>query len=113
MSANKRTNIIVNLQYAAIHYWKNCDIPEVRFLKNPHRHIFHITCKKAVDHNDRDIEFIVLKNQINTWLQNTFNNDLGYRSCEHLCHELIEQFDLNYARVLEDGENGSEVSLDV
>lgn len=33
----------------------------VAFLRNPHRHIFHMRAKVAVGHNNRDVEFILLK----------------------------------------------------
>ena len=103
-------NIIVNLEYEAIHQWKNCDIPEVSFLKHPHRHIFKIQCKKEVKHTDRDIEIIMLKRKILKYLDK-FNNDFSTMSCEDIAGLLLYEFELNYCMVLEDGENGAEVCL--
>tara|TARA_R100000805_G_C3589111_1_gene91365 strand:+ start:82 stop:405 length:324 start_codon:yes stop_codon:yes gene_type:complete len=106
-----KSNIIVNLQYEAIHYWPNCNIKEVEFLKHPHRHIFHICCKKEVTHNDRDIEIIKLKREILFYLNEEYQGNFVSRSCEMIAEELMIIFKLNYCRVLEDNENGAEVIL--
>jgi hypothetical protein len=99
-----KTNIIVNLQYAALHCW-----PEAKnYLKHPHRHVFYITCKKEVKHDNRDIEFIFLKEQIEDYLT-LFNHDFGSRSCEMLAKLLIRNYNLNYCKVMEENENGAEV----
>lgn len=105
-----KTNIIVNLQWEAIHSWSKCPLPEVAFLKHPHRHIFHICAKKEVTHDDRQVEIIMFKRKILEYL-NQWDNDLGDQSCEMLAKELAHQFELSYCSVLEDGENGAEVCV--
>jgi len=104
-----RTNIIINLQYEAIHNWPDCDIKEVEFLKYPHRHIFHICCKKEVKHNDRDIEIIMLKRKILDYLAYEYDGNFKHKSCEMIATDLLTVFDLDYCSVLEDNENGGEV----
>jgi hypothetical protein len=105
-----KTNIIVNLQFEGVHCWPDCNIPEVYFLKSPHRHIFHIQAKKQVQHDDRDIEFIRLKRQIQAYLKHTYpDGELGSNSCESIAKDILEGFELDYCSVLEDGENGAEV----
>ena len=104
-----KKNIIINLQYSGIHNWPECDIEDVDFLKNPHRHFFHITCKRRVDHNNRDIEFISLKKQIEDDLRYQYRGNFGSMSCEDIAEYLFNQFDLYYCSVLEDGENGAEI----
>lgn len=107
-----KISVIVNTKFPAIHCWPECPIPEVSFLKTPHRHEFHVTAKKQVFHNDRDIEFIQLKNKINMIIDTKWRNqDIGSTSCEDICEELINLFGLNYCRVLEDGENGAEIEV--
>lgn len=105
------TNIIINLQIEGIHNWENCDISEVSFLKYPHRHIFYITCKKEVYHDDRDIEIIMFKRDIENYLKTTYGNIciFGSKSCEMIAKELLTTFSLNYCSVLEDNENGAEI----
>jgi hypothetical protein len=117
-----KTNIIVNLQVEALHNWPDARniFPEVGFLSYPHRHIFHIQCKKQVNHDDRDIEIILFKRSILEYLTEKYDNhnvesyhyhslDFGSRSCEMLAKELVIKFQLDYCQVLEDGENGAEV----
>lgn len=116
------TNIIVNLQVEALHNWPDAkDIfPEVGFLSYPHRHIFHIQCKKKVNHDDRDIEIIMFKRNILEYLVEKYKDsyvesyhyhtlNFGSKSCEMLAKELLFKFDLEYCSVLEDNENGAEV----
>lgn len=110
-----KTNIIINTQVEGIHNWPGCDIKEVEFLKFPHRHIFHICCKKEVKHDDRDVEIINLKRQINQVLSQVYGSAetgvlmFGSKSCEMLARELLLTFELEYCSFLEDGENGAEV----
>jgi len=93
--------------FEATHQWLNCDIDEVIYLKNEHRHIFNIKAYKTVFHNDRDIEFIVLKHNIEKYLINKFpDRKLKNLSCEMIAEDLIEKFDLVRCEVSEDGENG-------
>lgn len=103
------TNIVVSIQYEATHCWPDCPYEDVNFLQYPHLHIFHIECKKAVTHNDRDIEIIRFARKIRKHLNDTYNGDLGRRSCEMLAEELILAFKLQYCCVREDGVHGAEV----
>tara|TARA_R110001599_G_scaffold126542_1_gene299644 strand:+ start:3183 stop:3557 length:375 start_codon:yes stop_codon:yes gene_type:complete len=106
-----KTNIIINLQHEAVHQWSDCELEGVEFLKFPHRHIFHICCKKEVKHDDRDIEIILLKRKVNSFLDEMYPKTFGDMSCEMIAKELATVFELNYCSVLEDNENGAEVIL--
>jgi hypothetical protein len=117
-----KTNIIVTLQIDAIHNWpgvvEHNELSQVDFLQYPHRHMFHITAKKAVTHDDRDIEIIMFKRNILDYLHRRYFNKsknthlLGSTSCEMLAKELTKVFSLSYCEVLEDNENGAEVYSD-
>ena len=100
------STVYCTLQYEALHNWPTCDIDEVDFLKYPHRHMFHIKAFKKVDHDDRDIEFIVLKRKIARYLGEKYNHDFGPMSCEMIARELIDTFNLSACDVSEDNENG-------
>ena len=104
-----QTNIIVTLQYEATHCWPSCDLEEVEFLKYSHRHVFFITLKKQVMHDDRDIEIILFKRSVLEWLHRTYGGKLGSMSCEQLAKILCKQFNCCYASVKEDNECGAEV----
>lgn len=112
-----RTLIVVTLQIEALHHWPEAlaEFPVMGFLAHPHRHIFHVTAKKEVSHDNRDIEIIAFKRKLHLYLQQTYwDYDLDVcnfqaKSCEMLAKELIEYHDLQYCQVLEDNENGAEV----
>lgn len=109
-----KTNVVVKLQVEGTHRWQGCNIKEVLYLINQHRHIFFFTCKKAVSHNDRDIEIICLKHSIQKYLLEKYSTngvscDFDTKSCEMLAEELTKMFNLTYCSVLEDNENGAEV----
>ncbi len=106
-----KTVVFCKLLFEGIHNWPTCNIPEVEYLKHPHRHIFHITCEVNVLHNDRDKEFIVLKHDVEAFLKRQFpSGNLGSTSCEQLAQMLMSKFDLDMCEVSEDGENGARVT---
>ena len=104
-------NVVVTLTYEATHFWKDCDIEEVMFLKLPHRHLFYITPKKEVKKTDREIEIILLKKNIYNYLVNKYNFNFDGMSCEDIALVIAQKFNLNYCQVLEDNENGAEYIL--
>lgn len=110
-----QTNIIVNTQFTALHSWDTCNIPEVMYLKNLHRHVFHVTVKFKVNHDDRDLEFFCVKKDLNTFLKYNFEGkELLGVSCEMLAIKILDYAKLIspgacYVRVMEDNECGAEV----
>lgn len=107
------TEIFCTLKLDGIHHWPGCDIPEVEYLKHPHRHLFHIKAHAFVNHDDRDLEFIKLQHEIRDYLFGRYWNEtfnclmFGAMSCEMIARELIETFELSMCEVSEDGENGA------
>lgn len=108
-----KMNIIVNLEFEAIHCWKGAiRFSKIKFLASQHRHLFYIEAKKLVTHSDRQIETITLKRKIEKYLNKEFpNKNIGRMSCEMLAEKLLKHFNLVYCKVLEDNENGAEVFL--
>ena len=106
---NKR--IWVTYQKEGIHRYP--DAPEgVEFLKHPHRHMFHFKVQIEVLHDDRDIEFILFKRELEgLYTEGTLQ--LNHRSCEMMADDLADYIHLNYPKrrftitVSEDGENGA------
>ena len=107
----KQKFIWVTFQKEGIH--KYPDAPEgVEFLKYPHRHIFHFKVELEVFHDDRDVEFILFKRE----LENLFADgtlQLDYKSCEMIADDLAFYIQAKYPKrdlvitVSEDGENGA------
>lgn len=109
---NTITTVYCTVLFEAIHNWPDCPFEEVAYLRTPHRHVFHIKAYKRVFHDDRDVEFIMLKHQIENYLSTVYStHEFGAKSCEMLGRELMEQFDLYKVEVNEDGENGAIVEI--
>lgn len=110
--------VYCTLQVEATHNWPDCPFQEVLYLRDPHRHVFHIKAYKVVDHSDRDCEFIILKHKILTYIHEQYWCDtikmchFGAKSCEMIALELCEQFNLCACDVSEDNENGGIVYYD-
>ncbi len=111
MDSKIRKYIQVNLQVEGLHHWQECDLKDVLYLKNLHRHIFYIKAIKEVSHNNRDIEIILFKNSIRKYLQETYQGNFGNMSCEDIAEDVLRKFDCNIVEVLEDNENGAIVSI--
>ena len=106
-----KVEVWATVQFEATHNWPGCPFDEVDYLRLPHRHIFHIKAFCAVEHNDRDVEFIMLKHRIQEYLTATYpDGKLGAKSCEMLGLELMERFNLTRVEVSEDQENGAVVT---
>lgn len=112
------TKIVVRLQIEGLHCWPAAKevFPEVGFLSDLHRHIFFIELKKKVYHDDRDIEFIMFKRDVQNYLFTKYYNvskrcyDFSSMSCEMIAKELLNHFDCDFVSVFEDNENGAEVN---
>ena len=86
----------------------------VEFLANPHRHMFHFKIYLEVFHDDRDVEFILLKRELEA-LYGSGTLKLDFMSCEMIAEELLAYLKNQYAGrdvtiiVSEDNENGCEL----
>ena len=85
-----KTNLIINTQFSALHQWSTIpDNHSQPYLQYPHRHLFHITLKFRVEGHDRELEFIEIKNMLDTWLRAVYPDralantpNIGSMSCE-------------------------------
>ena len=102
--------IVVRFSFEGIHSWPTCppDHPAA-FLVHPHRHLFFIEATKAVNHAERDIEILDFRNRMLTFCEHEFCGP-HTMSCETMATILLEHFGLSMCRVLEDNENGAEVT---
>ena len=106
--------IIVTLQFAGVHRWANCPIDEVSYLRDYHRHVFHVKVWKTVEHDDRDTEIIMFKRDVKSFIrENYYDVDhdacfFGDMSCEMIAKLIYHEFSCSKVEVLEDGENGAE-----
>lgn len=114
--------IEVRTQFEGLHRWP--DAPdEVGFLKTKHRHMFHVRVRIGVGGDDRELEFIIVKNRLlkfidrTTSLNGTIVKDLGSMSCEMMARNIGKHILRSWGpreievEVSEDGENGAIVQL--
>lgn len=109
-------SIWVKFQKEGIHKYPAAlvepELSEVSFLGYPHRHIFHFKVQIEVFENDRDIEFILFKRELEA-LYDEKTLELDYKSCEMISDDLYEYISNKYPGrdvwidVSEDNENGS------
>lgn len=99
----------VKTQFEALHYWP--DAPN--FLRNPHRHIFHVEVMVEQKHTDRDIEYFKFKHFLEAEIKERFAGKKFKLSCEDIAVD-IKDFVMDKYRdrkiiveVNEDGENGA------
>ena len=111
--------IFVTTQFEGLHRWK--DAPEkVSFLREYHRHMFHVRFEVEVTKEDRDIEFILLKRELNRLIEILFVGTKLDDSCEmiakRICDFMTRKRHLCAGRactceISEDGENGAIVGI--
>ena len=102
-------DVVVTFRFEAWHRWP--DAPEeFGYLANLHRHMFHVEAWESVGHADREVEIIDLKDRLRRWCVSKAESSLAESwSCEKWCMSILDRWpDLNFVRVLEDGENGAQ-----
>ena len=106
---------VVSLRKEGMHFYENAP-DEVEFLRHPHRHMFHIKVFVQQFHDDRDVEYIMLKRFLDK--KCILGDFLVGSSCEQIAKRIIELVKIKYGKhrkvkveVFEDGENGTVVSV--
>ena len=99
------------------------DWRDVSFLGYPHRHIFYFYVTLGVSHNDRDVEFIQFKRELERLYDEVDSSTavlkLDYQSCEMIAESLINYIEEKYpnravrVEVYEDNENGGILENDL
>jgi hypothetical protein len=99
--------IFCRTRFEGFHCWP--DAPdEVRFLRDPHRHEFHVRVWHEVNHDNRDIEFILYKRSVDMLIRTAkMHEDTMHWSCETWARYIGERMQAATVEVSEDGENGA------
>lgn len=115
----------VSFKIPGLHCWPNAGIEgneTNNFLQYPHRHSFHISVEVKVSHNERQIEFIQLQNEIEQMLSEKYWNvekqlfDFGPMSCESIAEVILDWGVLEYPTIFkisvsEDGEFAANIYI--
>lgn len=107
------TIIYVTTRFAAFHRW--VDAPaEVYFLREYHRHLFHVKLSLRVAHKNRELEFFMVQKELVDFVRLTLEGEYFSYSCEQLAQLIANRFAALYGlsvvaavEVSEDGENGA------
>lgn len=101
------TSVFVTTRFVGFHRWK--DAPEQHaYLRNWHRHVFHVRLTVSVNHDNREVEFIDLKKQVDEYIACIFVLPGPFEhSCEQIARLLLDYFSASEVEVSEDGENGA------
>lgn len=91
-----RTFITANLTVPGLHHWPGAHDSRA-YLRDLHRHLFHISVTIPVAHNERDTEFHdlaeIIRRLVTLEIATDFRHDVlhfGARSCESLAGQLGE-----------------------
>jgi 6-pyruvoyl-tetrahydropterin synthase len=111
-----QVSIFINTTFEGLHFWPNAP-DSVEYLRYPHRHVFHVNVEIAVKHDERDVEFITFKDEVNKWLYRNLdcrgpNVSVVTYSCESMArllweHLAAQRYSVISITVSEDGENGA------
>ncbi len=121
MNKKSKSFIWVTFQREGIHMYPQAltdpALKEVSFLGHPHRHMFHFKVKIEVYHDDRDLEFILFKRELESLYGSEGSTlQLDHKSCEMIARELAKYIQSKYPSrdltisVAEDNENGCELT---
>jgi hypothetical protein len=125
-AATAVTAAIATLRVPGFHAWPTA--PDRRaYLRDQHRHLFHIRVAVSVEHGDREIEIHDLMDEVRHTIEPfevgaRTHYTFGAMSCEHLSEyvamRLASRLDLDFStrridvEVLEDGEAGGRFTYD-
>lgn len=111
--------IWVSFEREGIHHYPAAatdpKLESVSFLAHPHRHLFKFNVAIRVFSDDREIEFIMFKRELQS-LFDAGTLNLNNKSCEMIADDLAEYITNKYPKrhlmisVSEDGENGASVN---
>jgi len=113
---SKKDNIVlvVVTNFEAYHFWKKAP-KEVKFLRNPHRHIFGVRLFIEVSEKDRELEFFMVQRVLKKFCDRNYKGKTFSKSCEMIASEIKKYINRKYKKccsvaVYEDKENGAIVS---
>ena len=118
ISSDKKISVYCKFQFELIHCFDNvedCGFDEVSYLKFAHRHLVKCKVEVPVHHNDRDVEFIMLKHNCEsfieqdkkTWPLRISMEMIAEKIYNHIINTYGSDYSPVFIEVSEDGENGA------
>lgn len=104
----------ITTQFVGFHLWDDAP-PHREYLRALHRHVFHVRVELSVAHDDREIEYHDLKDEVDGYIHRAEWGPAW--SCEAMARDLLDSLRLGHpgrefyqVTVSEDGENGSTIT---
>lgn len=101
-----RTVVWISAAFEGFHRYVNAP-DDVAFLREWHRHIFHVKIGMEVSDLNREIEFFQFKRKVKDFLLEQYSGKYFESSCEMIARDIQSFFDATFVSVSEDGENGA------
>lgn len=112
---SKGTYVIVRGQYEFTHCYPEAP-DEVSYLRDLHRHLFNYEVEIEVYHDDRELEFIMVKHVLEDFLATRYTLWSTRTSCEQMADSIADCLQSKYGflrylsvKVFEDNENGAKI----
>lgn len=85
-----KTYIKVRTEFEGFHFYPNAGSidPRIKFLENEHRHMFKVEVKISVNHDDRELEFFLVKWALTSYLT---ESKMNHMSCEMIARGILNQ----------------------
>lgn len=112
---NTQTTITVRTEFEGFHFYPGAGEidPRIKFLESEHRHMFKVAAELEVFHDDRELEFFLVKWDLNEFIKSGNQN---HKSCEMIAREILEHLKAKWGAhrqlrvtVSEDGESDATV----
>lgn len=118
--SNYNRFIKVRTQFVGFHRYG--DAPkDVSFLQHLHRHVFHVSLEIEVLHDNRELEFFLVKRGLENFIRTTYPEKYppvgeGVGSCEMIAEKILQSVEAEFPGrdveviVSEDSENEARVN---
>lgn len=90
MNPTIKTFIKVRTEFEGFHFYPNAGNidPRIKFLENEHRHMFKVEVKISVTHDDRELEFFLVKWALTDFLK---ESKMNHKSCEMIARDILNE----------------------
>ena len=90
MKHRTKSYIKIRTEFEGYHFYPNAGNidPRIKFLENEHRHMFKVDVKISVTHDDRELEFFLVKWGLTEFLK---ESKMNHKSCEMIAREILNQ----------------------
>lgn len=110
-----KREIIIKFDIEGFHKYENAP-EQVAFLRDLHRHTFKVKCGIKVNHNERDKELFMVRDEITEYINQVYGSPANFdnMSVESIAQEILEfaqEDGMMWVEVWEEDTGGARISL--